>query len=210
MGIHPFTSFICSSSRLSWKLRERHGNTPGMGCQFIPGQHARAHTHPRAISHSQYLYPVCGEVGGAKEPQWNWVKKLCPSYVKPTWLWKEHVAQDQIWNLGAVRLPCFPLHHYPLIFKSLHVVYCLFFFSQADPIRVLVTGAAGQIAYSLLYGIAKGDVFGKDQVNEFTHRDTMWFLIVSRKTACKSSTFTGGGCVLNYMPVLKSILNINY
>lgn len=35
---------------------------------------------------------------------------------------------------------------------------------QAEPIRVLVTGAAGQIAYSLLYSIAKGDVFGKDQV----------------------------------------------
>ncbi|XP_073528249.1 malate dehydrogenase, cytoplasmic [Phyllobates terribilis] len=32
-----------------------------------------------------------------------------------------------------------------------------------ETIRVLVTGAAGQIAYSLLYGIAKGDVFGKDQ-----------------------------------------------
>ncbi|XP_073410157.1 malate dehydrogenase, cytoplasmic [Dendrobates tinctorius] len=32
-----------------------------------------------------------------------------------------------------------------------------------EDIRVLVTGAAGQIAYSLLYGIAKGDVFGKDQ-----------------------------------------------
>uniref|UniRef100_A0A8C6ZZR5 Malate dehydrogenase n=1 Tax=Nothoprocta perdicaria TaxID=30464 RepID=A0A8C6ZZR5_NOTPE len=28
---------------------------------------------------------------------------------------------------------------------------------------VLVTGAAGQIAYSLLYSIAKGDVFGKEQ-----------------------------------------------
>ncbi|MBN3304825.1 MDHC protein, partial [Amia calva] len=34
---------------------------------------------------------------------------------------------------------------------------------QSDPIKVLVTGAAGQIAYSLLYSIAKGDVFGKDQ-----------------------------------------------
>ncbi|XP_060086637.1 malate dehydrogenase, cytoplasmic [Heteronotia binoei] len=34
---------------------------------------------------------------------------------------------------------------------------------MSEPIRVLVTGAAGQIAYSLLYGIAKGDVFGKDQ-----------------------------------------------
>lgn len=35
--------------------------------------------------------------------------------------------------------------------------------NQQDPIRVLVTGAAGQIAYSLLYQIAKGDVFGQDQ-----------------------------------------------
>lgn len=33
----------------------------------------------------------------------------------------------------------------------------------ADPIRVVVTGAAGQIAYSLLYMVAKGDVFGLDQ-----------------------------------------------
>nr|XP_009937148.1 PREDICTED: malate dehydrogenase, cytoplasmic [Opisthocomus hoazin] len=36
-------------------------------------------------------------------------------------------------------------------------------FLQGEPIRVLVTGAAGQIAYSLLYSIAKGDVFGKEQ-----------------------------------------------
>ena len=34
---------------------------------------------------------------------------------------------------------------------------------QSSPIRVVVTGAAGQIAYSLLYQIAKGDVFGADQ-----------------------------------------------
>ncbi|XP_068182788.1 malate dehydrogenase, cytoplasmic-like [Antennarius striatus] len=34
---------------------------------------------------------------------------------------------------------------------------------MAEPIKVLVTGAAGQIAYSLLFSIAKGDVFGKDQ-----------------------------------------------
>lgn len=33
----------------------------------------------------------------------------------------------------------------------------------AEPIRVVVTGAAGQIAYSLLYQIGKGDVFGHDQ-----------------------------------------------
>ena len=34
---------------------------------------------------------------------------------------------------------------------------------SAEPIRVLVTGAAGQIAYSLLFSIANGDVFGKTQ-----------------------------------------------
>lgn len=36
-------------------------------------------------------------------------------------------------------------------------------FFQSEPIRVVVTGAAGQIAYSLLYIIANGEVFGKDQ-----------------------------------------------
>lgn len=34
---------------------------------------------------------------------------------------------------------------------------------MSEPIRVVVTGAAGQIAYSLLYMIANGEVFGKDQ-----------------------------------------------
>jgi malate dehydrogenase len=34
---------------------------------------------------------------------------------------------------------------------------------MSDPIHVVVTGAAGQIAYSLLYIIANGEVFGKDQ-----------------------------------------------
>ncbi|XP_010331850.1 malate dehydrogenase, cytoplasmic isoform X2 [Cebus imitator] len=34
---------------------------------------------------------------------------------------------------------------------------------MSEPIRVLVTGAAGQIAYSLLYSIGNGSVFGKDQ-----------------------------------------------
>ncbi|CAF1509834.1 unnamed protein product, partial [Didymodactylos carnosus] len=32
-----------------------------------------------------------------------------------------------------------------------------------SPIRILITGAAGQIAYSLLYQICSGDVFGQDQ-----------------------------------------------
>ena len=31
---------------------------------------------------------------------------------------------------------------------------------MSSPITVCVSGAAGQIAYSLLYSIAKGDVFG--------------------------------------------------
>ena len=39
---------------------------------------------------------------------------------------------------------------------------CVLFFVQA--LKVCVTGAAGQIAYSLLYQIGHGDVFGKDQV----------------------------------------------
>jgi len=34
---------------------------------------------------------------------------------------------------------------------------------MAEPLKVVVTGAAGQIAYSLLFSIAKGDVFGKEQ-----------------------------------------------
>ena len=40
--------------------------------------------------------------------------------------------------------------------------FCFVF--QTDVIKVLVTGAAGQIAYSLLYSVAKGDVFGANQV----------------------------------------------
>lgn len=74
-------------------------------------------------------------------------------------------------NLGTVTLQHYLLHRPPPAFTNttLCFVYCvltsLFVSSQADPIRALVTGAAGQIAYSLLYGIAKGDVFGKDQVN---------------------------------------------
>ena len=34
---------------------------------------------------------------------------------------------------------------------------------SVEPIRVLITGAAGQIAYSLVFAVANGDVFGKDQ-----------------------------------------------
>lgn len=34
---------------------------------------------------------------------------------------------------------------------------------MSEPIRVCITGAAGQIGYSLVYMIANGDVFGRDQ-----------------------------------------------
>ena len=40
-----------------------------------------------------------------------------------------------------------------------------------DPIRVCITGAAGQIAYSLLYSVAKGYVFGSDQPLSLTLLD---------------------------------------
>jgi len=30
---------------------------------------------------------------------------------------------------------------------------------MSEPLKIVVTGAAGQIAYSILYMIAKGDVF---------------------------------------------------
>jgi malate dehydrogenase len=35
--------------------------------------------------------------------------------------------------------------------------------SQESPIKVCITGAGGQIAYSLLFALAKGDVFGPNQ-----------------------------------------------
>ncbi|MCK5770027.1 malate dehydrogenase [Algiphilus sp.] len=34
---------------------------------------------------------------------------------------------------------------------------------MADPVRIAITGAAGQIAYSLIFRIASGDMLGKDQ-----------------------------------------------
>ena len=32
-----------------------------------------------------------------------------------------------------------------------------------EPVRVAITGAAGQIAYSLLFRIASGEMLGEDQ-----------------------------------------------
>ena len=51
-----------------------------------------------------------------------------------------------------------------------HVFFSLL---QATPLKVCVTGAAGQIAYSLLYSIANGDVFGKDQVCADQHTQSV-------------------------------------
>jgi hypothetical protein len=34
-----------------------------------------------------------------------------------------------------------------------------------DPIRIVITGAAGQIAYLLMHPLCNGDIFGKDQVS---------------------------------------------
>jgi hypothetical protein len=42
--------------------------------------------------------------------------------------------------------------------------------SEKAPLRVVVTGAAGQIAYSLLYQIASGYVFGDDQVKQIKNK----------------------------------------
>jgi malate dehydrogenase len=36
--------------------------------------------------------------------------------------------------------------------------------NSTDPLRIVITGAAGQIAYSLIHQICTGDVFGNDQV----------------------------------------------
>ena len=38
--------------------------------------------------------------------------------------------------------------------------------SEKAPLRVVITGAAGQIAYSLIYQVASGYVFGSDQVSK--------------------------------------------
>ena len=40
---------------------------------------------------------------------------------------------------------------------------CRFFRMSKEPIRVAVTGAAGQIGYAMLFRIASGQMFGPDQ-----------------------------------------------
>ena len=34
---------------------------------------------------------------------------------------------------------------------------------STKPVRIAITGAAGQVSYALLYRIASGEMFGKDQ-----------------------------------------------
>ena len=62
-----------------------------------------------------------------------------------------------------------------------HLMYL--FLTQAEPLKVVVTGAAGQISYSLLFSIAKGDVFGKDQVNIAILIYYMYLFTLSQTTA---------------------------
>jgi malate dehydrogenase len=48
------------------------------------------------------------------------------------------------------------------LYKPAFVWICLFQ-SGKKPVKVAVTGAAGQICYSLLFRIANGDMLGYDQ-----------------------------------------------
>lgn len=89
----------------------------------------------------------------------------------------QHLYTHHFSGLSGSRLQC-------LAFNCCVVCFPL----QAEPIRVLVTGAAGQIAYSLLFSIAKGDVFGKDQVKKKkkVQLDTILSLLLIRFILCSS------------------------
>lgn len=65
-------------------------------------------------------------------------------------------------------------------------------------IRVVITGAAGQIAYSLLYSVAKGDVFGKD-----TPVELMLLDIPIMMTALKGVAMEIQDCAL---PLVKDVV----
>ena len=49
-----------------------------------------------------------------------------------------------------------------IISKTLIPTFARSFASTKPPVRVAVTGAAGQIGYSLIFRIANGDMLGKD------------------------------------------------
>ena len=58
-----------------------------------------------------------------------------------------------------------------------HFLRVFFVPVQAEPLHICITGAAGQIAYSLLYSVAKGDVFGSDTVSSLRHHHTFGSLV---------------------------------
>ena len=47
--------------------------------------------------------------------------------------------------------------------RQIYIMSFQIYFMSKAPIRVAVTGAAGQIGYSLLFRIASGAAFGPDQ-----------------------------------------------
>ena len=51
-----------------------------------------------------------------------------------------------------------PPTDFPLLFNALSGVFTM----SKKPVRVAVTGAAGQIGYALLFRIASGEMLGKD------------------------------------------------
>ena len=71
---------------------------------------------------------------------------------------------------SVVRLPqaccgeTFNIHNFNDNFRPAHRTEQIPTMSEKAPLRVVITGAAGQIAYSLIYQVASGYVFGPDQV----------------------------------------------
>ncbi|KAI1714982.1 lactate/malate dehydrogenase, NAD binding domain-containing protein [Ditylenchus destructor] len=78
------------------------------------------------------------------------------------------------------------------------------------PVRALVTGAAGQIGYSLVLQIAKGDVFGADQPVHLVMLDIPQFAdalegVSFELTDCALPTLAGVECAANEEQAFKDI-----
>ncbi|CAJ0577258.1 unnamed protein product, partial [Mesorhabditis spiculigera] len=81
---------------------------------------------------------------------------------------------------------------------------------MAAPIRALVTGAAGQIGYSLVIQIANGSVFGKDQPVELVMLDVPFCAqsldgVKMELQDCAFSTLTGVEAVTDEAAAFKNI-----